>query len=226
MNRFVLTVIALLIPIGLLWWGMKPSTEKLQQPVRDKVAEFSQYIETELGLMDPVCLNGLGPFPSHPHTTALPLVCKNCNALIEAGILQRQSKTGVYELTTKGKPFYFDTMNVRNPNLATAKTPSAGRQPRLCFGESHVHAIVESLPMMKIGSDRVVSMKVVLEVRNPADILFTEQGRALELPLPKRDSDSAPWLLPPRVITFVLSPSGSISYMDNGIRYGKWINEK
>ena len=225
MMRFFGMVIALALPLLLMWWVMRPSDNLLTPVVREHMSEYITAIEAELGESDPACLNHVGPFPIDLVRQFLPPGCTDCAALVQAGLISKDSGSGIYRLAALGKQHYTEVVDARrvvHGNIAR----EALRQPRLCFGETRVHAIVESLPAFPFGSDKAISVKVIMEVREPSSFLFTEQARTLELPKPTQSASGQPWLLPPKIVSFVTNHNGTILYFDNSIRYGKWIKEQ
>jgi len=225
MMRLLSMVFALALPLLLMWWVMRPSDNLLTPVVREHMSEYITAIEAELGESDPVCLNHIGSFPIDPVRQFLPPGCTDCAALVKAGLISKDAGNGIYRLAALGKQHYTDVVDVRrvlHGNVAR----EAIRQPRFCFGETRVHAIVESLPAIPFGADKAISVKIIQEIRDPSSFLFTEQARALELPEPTQTASGQPWLLPPKIVSFVTNHNGTILYFDNSIRYGKWIKEQ
>ena len=225
MMRLLSMVVALALPLLLMWWVLRPSDNQLTPAVREHMSEYIAAIEAELGEGDPVCLHNIGPFPINSVKQFLPLGCTDCAALVTAGLIDKDAGGKKYQLTALGKQHYTDVVDARrvlHGNVAR----EAIHQPRLCFGETRVHAIVESLPAIPFGADKAISVKIIREIREPSPFLFTEHARALGLPEPTQSASGQPWLLPPQIMSFVTNHNGTILYFDNSIRYNKWIKEK
>mgnify|MGYP000863711515 FL=1 len=209
-----------------LWALLKFSHDPLTPTVRKHMEEYIAAIESEFGDADPVCLRDVGPFPINPKSRFLPFGCTDCETLVEAKLIRKDPASGEYVLDKLGKAHYQERMDPRSVLHRTDIRRKDVSRPRLCFGQTRVHALVEALPAIPFGSQKAISVRIIPEIRDPAPFLFTAEARALGLPEPKQEKPGAPWLLPPQIVSFITDHGDKIAYFDNSLRYGKWINEK
>lgn len=217
----LLTVVGLLTPSALLYAYLYVFSDPVTPLVRDRMDEFVRAIEQEIARNDPACVY-LGPFPLRPdlrYQASGERGCDECAALEAAGFIRfdARGRSGAYRLQPGAQPYYTSARDPRAPPVSSAP------MPRFCFGHTVAYEIVEALPPLSQGNLLAVSVKYIAEVRAPAPFLFSAEARALGLPLPaQRKGSDGPWLLPPRIVTFLVDRDGTVIQTDPGLRYGKW----
>jgi hypothetical protein len=216
----LLTIFVVLAPLGYMHLFSDPVTSL----VRDRMGDFVTAIEQEIGLNDPACVY-VGPFPLRPdlrNQASGERGCDECKALEAAGFIRFDTggRSDTYRLQEAARPYYTSQRDPRGRPISTAPVP------RLCFGQTVVHEIIEALPPTNLGDVRAVMVKYVPEVREPAPFLFSAEARTLGLPLPVRSkADEGPWLFPPRIHTFRVAFDGTWIEPDPGLSYGKWVSK-
>ncbi|TZF90778.1 hypothetical protein [Cognatilysobacter lacus] len=186
---------------------------------------------------EPLCI-AAGPFPLD--SAAVRGTCDKCQALYEQGFLARTISgddsfgSVSYDLTDLGRRVYRTKADAALLALVRRRLKVNGRpgetpdmdalaKPRMCFGQTRFHAVVDSLAPVTMGAYRVFSVKVVNEARDTSGLLFDPRTRALGLPLPEVPKPGKPALYPPGVMSFDINPDGSLDTDD--MRYGRWVNE-
>lgn len=172
--------------------------------------------------------------------------CNRCEDLLQAGLLSKtqgsqidaegvQRTTVRYELTAEGRALYHEDIDDYSVSTSeqpfcqagavmTGKTPDTTRKPGLCFAKAMVfHSVEERLAPAQFGADKVQSFKLVAQAVDPQPFIFDPRAKALLKTVPQPGN---PALYPSVLTTLVLAPGGNDGYLDGGIRYGKWLNEK
>lgn len=160
---------------------IEPNRARILDAVREHVRQTD----------DPTCIRTF----AFPHDTE-GRGCPTCDALTEAGLLQRSEGTAMrrgrevvtirYELTTAGRPLYTETLGT---------TEGRGGQAGLCFGRAVVDADAVDLKAPFNVQRAVIEVRYALRVENPHEILFGPHAGRLGLPELRRVGDAT---LPPR----------------------------
>lgn len=214
--------------------GCRFGANALSQSTQDK---FRKAYDEMAIASEPLCVKA-GPFPFRGGSSRAS--CDRCQALADAGMLKRRVVDDAaggyveYALTPLGESAYRFEPDAAFVDLVRARFAKQGRneqpnekalsQPRMCFGTTRFHHIEEALPPLEIGATSALSVKVVAEVRDPAEALLDGRLAALGIPVPPKPAPGKPVLYPPRVMTLefhVGDPEPEVSSM----RYGKWVDE-
>jgi hypothetical protein len=249
MSRLVLRISATLtVALALLWIRhLKAHVDLTNIP---DLAEIKQQIGDRLAQNGLICVN-TWPFPfdtrspprwrpGYPPGRA----CANCDELAEAGLLTK-SPTGddgsatsgsLYDLTDLGRSAYRDEIRDLDDMSEALRTrmerakanPAIGSDtsaPGFCFADKvELHQIIDALPPLRSGGTRFTSVRYDIEAINPSPLLFDSRLRFLALPQP---NSGTPALYPPAITTFrkSLIYAGSPGELDDGFRYGAWVNK-
>lgn len=166
------------------WYGetyIEPNRALIVDAVREHVGQED----------DPACIRTFAfPFDTEPRG------CPTCEALVEAGLLERSEGTAQrrgrevvtlrYELTAAGRPLYTESL--------AAVDGGSGRSG-LCFGRTVVDAESVDLKAPFNVQRAVVEVRYALRVENPHEILFGPHAKRLGLPELRRVGGAT---LPPR----------------------------
>ncbi|HET7844763.1 MAG TPA: hypothetical protein VFL14_11470 [Xanthomonadales bacterium] len=186
---------------------------------------------------EPLCV-GAGPFPYRSGTTPdrfRGIGCDKCQALAQAGFLVRryEGDAVVYDLSEDGRkvyrtevdPAFLDVVRERFRQQGRNEEPDerAFARPRLCFGQTRFHDVVDALGPMSFSGNTVRSVKIVAVATDTSGVLFEPRVAALGLPVPPKPEAGKPALYPPKVVSFEWvrgDPQPSIT----DVRYGAWID--
>lgn len=187
---------------------------------------------------EPLCIEA-GPFPYRSGTRPNPwrgIGCDKCQQLHEAGFLVRRIDGDVvtYDLSDAGRPLYrrapdpqwLDIVRARfrQQNRTEEPDEDALARPRLCFGQTRFHDVVDALAPISFTGNTVRSVKIVAVAKDTSGVLFDPRVATLGLPLPSKPDAGQPALYPPRVVSFEWirgDPAPTIT----DVRYGAWIDE-
>lgn len=253
MNRWALLLSTIIVAIGYVKWR---ETHPVPPNFRELPA-IKRLINRSLAENRRICVN-TGPFPFDTGDPpawrpGLPIsgsdfaVCKDCEKLVQDGLLSRTDYDGTtdgrtrtfarYELTNLGQSTYREeirNLDVLSPTGSGATGNAASSPaidsddsiPGFCFADKVVlHEVVDALPPMGMGASRFISVKYTVEAVNPSPFLFDPRLKLLNLQAPKQGT---PALYPPQITTLRTSlrfdPSNP-GELDPTFRYGRWVNE-
>jgi hypothetical protein len=200
---------------------------------RMRKAFDEQAIENE-----PLCIKA-GPFPFRGG--ARKGNCDRCQELAAAGFLTQriagETDGGYveYTLSPAGAAIYRKAPDPEYLDIVRARFAAQGRggeepdaealeQPRLCFGRTRFHEVVDSLAPFTFSGTVSTSVKLVAIAEDSEGVLFDPQVATLGLPLPPRPKPGEPALYPPRVVNFE-AIRGEDALEITSLRYGAWVDE-
>jgi hypothetical protein len=187
---------------------------------------------------EPLCIEA-GPFPYRSGTQPSPwrgVGCDKCQRLQEAGFLVRRIEGDVvtYDLSDAGRPLYRRAPDAawvdivrerfRQQNRTEEVDEDALARPRLCFGQTRFHDVVDALAPMSFAGNSVRSVKIVTVANDTAGVLFDPRVATLGLPLPPKPEAGQPALYPPHVVSFEWIRGDPVPSITD-VRYGAWIDE-
>lgn len=183
---------------------------------------------------EPLCVEA-GPFPFVAGNGR----CDRCQELAAAGLLVRGTTPDVriaYDLSAEGRPLYrlapdpekmewIRAGYAKNRPGEAVPPASTWNLPRICFGRTRFHSIVDALPPMNDGSSYYQSVKVVAVAEDTSGLLFDPRIARLGLELPPRPEPGQPALFPPQVVTYSFDRYNREWSIYDGFRYGAWALE-
>jgi hypothetical protein len=178
---------------------------------------------------DPLCVH-VGPFPVRA------AVCPACEGLAKAGFLEPHylgSEVVQYSLTAAGRDRYETRPDEERLALIRSRFERMGKpdefdparieHPRLCFGRTRFHAVVEALAPMTLGGNTYRSVKLVAVATDTSGLLFDPRLAPIGLPIPARAEAGKPLLYPPQVVTLEYVPGDPQPTLSD-LRYGAWVD--
>jgi hypothetical protein len=210
--------------------GTPPLPPEVIEPMR-------QAFDREMAENDPLCPRA-GPFPFN--TSRMGFGCERCEAMVAAGLLVGEGRNGdrayIYRLTDAGRAVYRDLLDeeqlaiVRERNAITPAPRSEAqlrelRWPRMCFGRTRFHSVVDYLAPQGDGGNSLRSVKLVAQAFDDSGLLFDPRLEGLGLPLPPKPEAGQPILYPPTIVTFEFSRLERLPFITT-TRYGKWVFEE
>lgn len=221
MSRFA-PFAALLLSLVLTGCGRAPVEPTLAADAKRAFDEAS--IEA-----DPLCVH-VGPFPLRAG------VCPACEGLAKAGFLQphyQGQEIVQYSLTAAGRDRYETRPDEERLALIRSRFERMGKpdefdparieHPRLCFGRTRFHAVVEALAPMTLGGNTYRSVKLVAVATDTSGLLFDPRLAPIGLPIPPRAEAGKPLLYPPQVVTLEYVPGDPQPSLSD-LRYGAWVD--
>lgn len=228
MFRLVTAAIAALA----LWAVIRIANDPLSGYAKRHMEAIVEALNQDLGQSNPACVYDVS-FPRtvrtenesgyHSGMRDYRFKCIHCDELQEAGLI----KTYATEMPRDGSAptaYRYDLTDAGRTVYTEEREPLSGiGGPRFCFGTARVDKVVEALPEMPFGSAIAVSVKYTVRILEPHPFLFAPESASLGLPSLAPGTTGLP---KPILTTLVLSPNGTVNYIDRSIRYGKWLNEK
>lgn len=208
----LIRVLIFMVPfLFLLWLQWSPSNKPERTPqqgyeyetyAKPNEAKIREALLDVLQTPDRACVRT----PRLPYDTSLTeQKCDYCDALMEAGLLDRSVETVTkddqpfvamrYELTATGRPLYTETIRLSPEH----------RGAGLCFGQT----VIGELELWVKGSQTytVVDVRYLPKIENPHEILRGPHAAALGLPSLEPGKD----LLPLEVLCADIDSSGAFS---------------